>query len=210
MYTVFLCGGIASGKSSVAAELSRLGAFLVDLDQVSRQVTRPGSPVLAQLAQEFGADVVDPDTGELRRRLLASRAFATAEGARQLERIELPAIREVLVRLLTDDDCTDGPARVLVVEVQLLDRIEELIPLVSEVICVTCPMGVRRMRAVRRGMDPEDFDARVANQPTDDYLRSHADTVLENDGTPQELVQKVRQWWDTRSETGWSWSRRQA
>lgn len=204
MYTVFLAGGIASGKSTVAHELKRLGASMVDLDQVSREVTRPGSAVLCEIAREFGADVIDSDTGELRRHLLAKRAFATPEGAALLEKIELPAIREVLGRVLVADDCTDAPSCVRVVEVQLLDRVEELLPLVDEVVCVVCPMGARRMRAVQRGMNPEDFDARVANQPSDDYLCSHADTVFDNSGNPEELCEQIRAWWNKRAAAGWT------
>ena len=79
MYTVFLAGGIASGKSSVARELERRGAWRIDLDQVSRAVLEPGSDCLPEIADAFGDDLLDPQTGELDRGLLAGRAFADAE-----------------------------------------------------------------------------------------------------------------------------------
>ena len=90
-HTTFLAGGIASGKSTVARLLHDRGAWLCDLDQVSREVLEAGSPVLESIAAEFGDDLVDRDTGELNRGELASRAFATSEDTARLEAIEMPA-----------------------------------------------------------------------------------------------------------------------
>lgn len=199
MYRVFLAGGIASGKSTVARELRELGAEVCDLDQVSRQVTASGSPVVRKLADAFGSDLVDPATGELDRHLLARRAFASGEGTRRLERIELPAIGRALEELLA----REGTAPVRVVEVPLLDRVESLLDRVDEVVCVVCPLDVRRERAIGRGMDAADFDRRVAQQPSEAYLRAHADTIFENGGSSEELASQVRAWWDGRSAAGW-------
>lgn len=92
MHTTFLAGGIASGKSTVARMLHERGAWLCDLDQVSRDVLESGGPVLAQIASEFGDDLIDPETGELDRLGLAVRAFASPEATERLEAIEMPAI----------------------------------------------------------------------------------------------------------------------
>lgn len=203
MYRVFLAGGIASGKSTVAETLASLGAVRCDLDQVSREVTEPGSPAVAELAREFGSDIVDPQDGSLRRRLLASRAFASPKGTARLEEIELPHIRERVERLLAGEVPGAEGHLVLLVEVPLLDRVEDLLPEVDEVLCVVCPLATRRSRAIGRGMDAADFDRRVARQPSDDYLRSHADTVFDNSGTREQLVEAVRAWWQRRDSAGW-------
>ena len=71
MYTVFLAGGTASGKSTVARELERLGAWRIDLDELSRAVLAPGEPCVAEVCAAFGDDLVDPGTGALDRALLA-------------------------------------------------------------------------------------------------------------------------------------------
>ena len=67
IYVVFVAGGIASGKSTVSRRLQRLGEARIDLDEVSRSVLMPGSPVLAEVAAEFGQDLLNPATGELDR-----------------------------------------------------------------------------------------------------------------------------------------------
>ena len=203
MYVVYLAGGIASGKSSVALELERRGAWRLDLDQVSRLVLEPGSACLDEVAQEFGDDLLDAETGELDRALLAARAFGDAESAARLEAIELPYIRQTLVKALAGEGCVESLPNVCIVEVPLLDRMESMFDLADEIVCVCCPLEVRRVRAEGRGMDVADFDRRVANQPSEQYLRQHADTVLDNSGAPAELEAQLAAWWDAREACGW-------
>lgn len=197
MHTTFLAGGIASGKSTVARMLHERGAWLCDLDQVSREVLESGSPVLAQVAAEFGDDLIDPESGELDRLGLAVRAFASAEATERLEAIEMPAIRERLAQILTSSCCAATEPALAVVEVPLLDRVEDLLPLADDVLVVCAPLALRRERACGRGTDVEDFDARVARQATDDYLRAHATHVIENDGDEEALARAVDAWWQT-------------
>lgn len=194
-HTTFLAGGIASGKSTVARLLHDRGAWLCDLDQVSREVLEAGSPVLESIASEFGDDLVDRDTGELNRGELAARAFATPEDTARLEAIEMPAIRERLAAILTSSSCYGAEPKLTIVEVPLLDRVEDLLPLADDVLVVTAPLALRRKRAIGRGMTGEDFDARAARQPSDEYLRAHATHVIENDGDAAALEAAVGTWW---------------
>lgn len=194
-HTTFLAGGIASGKSTVARLLHDRCAWLCDLDQVSREVLEAGSPVLESIATEFGDDLVDRDTGELNRGELAARAFATPEDTARLEAIEMPAIRERLAAILTSSSCSGAEPKLTIVEVPLLDRVEDLLPLADDVLVVTAPLALRRKRAIGRGMTGEDFDARAARQPSDEYLRAHATHVIENDGDAAALEAAVGTWW---------------
>ncbi len=194
MRTAFLAGGIASGKSTVASLLRGRGARLVDLDQVSREVLEPGSSVLAEIAAEFGDDLLDAETGELNRGLLAARAFASPEATARLEEIEMPAIRGCLGELLTPSCCAASVPALTVVEVPLLDRVEDMLSLADDVLVVVAPLALRRERAIGRGMTGEDFDARVAHQPSDDYLRAHATYVIDNTGDEAALEAAVDAW----------------
>ena len=196
MLTVFLAGGIGSGKSTVAAELERLGACRRDLDQLAREVLATGSPLNERIAEAFGSDLLDPDTGELNRRLLAQRAFATAQDAAHLEALELPAIAALLRERLDGLGAQADAPRLCVVEVPLLDRMGDMRSLADEIVAVCCPLDTRRVRAVERGMTAEDFDARAANQPIDEWLRAHATSVIENAGGPEELLAQVHAWYD--------------
>ena len=75
MHVVFLAGGTGSGKSTVARELERLGAWRIDLDELSRAVLEPGTACLGEVADAFGDDLVDRETGALDRALLARRVL---------------------------------------------------------------------------------------------------------------------------------------
>ena len=223
MYTVALIGGIGSGKSTVARMLAEKGAARIDLDQLSRDVCAPGSPVLAQIADEFGDDVLD-ETGALRRDVLAARAFASPEALARLEAIEHPAITELLWQRVAElgaggdgdgaaghgaggdagDDAADyGAPACCVIEVPLPQKVPELLSRVDDVTCVACPVDVRRVRAIGRGMTGEDFDARAARQLDDAGLAALATSVIDNAGSADDLLASVSSWWDERESAGW-------
>lgn len=197
MDVVFLVGRIASGKSRVASYLQDLGAWRIDLDQVSRAQTAPGTPCVAQLAEAFGDDIVD-GRGALDRRLLARRAFADADSAARLEAIEMPYIRQGLTESLSYAQTVGEDGECVVVEVPLLDRVEDLIPLADEVLYVRASEPVRRERALGRGMEEADFLARQARQPDDGYLEAHATAIIDNDGGEGALEEAVRTWYEGR------------
>lgn len=208
MATVFLTGGIASGKSLVGRALESWGAERIDLDDVSREVLDGDGDCIAQVVAEFGSGVLedpadlDPETGELApwarisRPALARRAFADPASADLLEAIEIPYIKARLTDRLTALSCSSSRPEVQVVEVPLLDRVEDLLDLADEVLYVRCPQARRRLLAQGRGVDPDDFDDRAARQPSDDYLLHKATYVIENDGNKDDLVAEARRWWD--------------
>jgi len=83
MYKIGLTGGIASGKSTVAAMLRELGAPVIDADALSRELTAPGGAALPAIRARFG-DAVFDSAGALNRRALGARVFADAEARRAL------------------------------------------------------------------------------------------------------------------------------
>ena len=86
MQIIGITGRSGCGKSTLTDSIRAAGFRCVDADQVAREVLLPGSPCIVQLQQEFGADIVD-EAGQVRRRLLADRAFATPQGTARLTAI---------------------------------------------------------------------------------------------------------------------------
>lgn len=194
MYVVFLAGGIASGKSTLARLLQAKGAIRIDLDEVSRKVLAAQSPLLAEIAQVFGNDVLD-SAGNLKRGLLARKAFATKEATRQLEAIELPAILTELKRSLSRIK-KETPHALCVVEIPRLDRMGDALDLADEIVVVGAPLAQRLERAKKKGMSPQDFTQRAALQPNDEELVRIASSiqpslscVIHNAGDPLDLEQ---------------------
>src|ERR1700684_3887971 len=92
-----LTGGIASGKSTVTQRFAELGVPVIDADVASRNVVQPGTPGLAQVAQRFGAGVLDAD-GRLDRRALRNLIFTDSSLRRALDSILHPLIRADMER----------------------------------------------------------------------------------------------------------------
>ena len=187
MYKVILAGGMASGKSTVSKMFEAAGGLRFDLDEVSRKLLRPGCECTYRVAEAFGNDLLDPVTHEINRRELGRRAFATSESAELLEDLEMPFIREYMRQFLTKEaPCAD--AQFCFVEVPLLDRVEDLLELVDEVVVVVAPLELRAERA----------EQRIAHQPSDTYLRNQADTVFVNSEGFDDLKAQVELWLNAR------------
>lgn len=182
MYNVFLIGNIASGKSTAARYLESRGAQRIDLDMVAKDLYVPGSDLVLALADTFGSDILD-DEGLIRKSLLAERAFISSEQTAKLNALVHPLVKQQLISMLLPAQSCAGDARcasLTVVEVSTPSAFSDIFTLADEVIAISAPLDVRRERAIERGMDPDDFDARCGVQPTEDELCSMATKVIDN------------------------------
>lgn len=196
MYTVFVLGNIASGKSTACRYLASLGGYSIDLDELAKSLYIPGSELVLQIACEFGLDVLDAE-GCIRRNVLAKRAFATPEATRRLNELVHPCVIEQLSkRLLGPCCCTASSIKnpFAVVEVSAPQGFEDAFGLADEVIAITAPLEVRRERAVGRGMAADDFDARSERQPSEEELCSLASLTIDNAKADDSLFEELRTW----------------
>ena len=90
-----LTGGIATGKSSVGEILKRMGVPVVDADRLAREVVKPGTKTLKQIAKVFGDDII-MKSGFLNRRKLRKIIFEDEQKRKMLEGITHPAIEKLL------------------------------------------------------------------------------------------------------------------
>lgn len=193
MFTIFMLGNIASGKSTATRYLERRGALRIDLDELAKGLYQPGSEVVAELADEFGWDVVASDGG-IRREVLAARAFATPDATERLDAIVHPRVLEQLaLRLLPANCCTVvQPAfSVAVVEVSAPQGFSDAFSLADGIIAITAPRELRRRRAIGRGMLGEDFDRRAEVQPSEEELVALADEAIDNSAADDSLFRAL-------------------
>lgn len=186
-----LTGGIASGKSLVSEELARRGAALVDADQVSRELTRPGSPVLAKLVEAFGPDILQSD-GLLDRKGLAGRVFGDPRALERLNQITHPAIWKEIHHQLGELSQTH-PVVVLVAPLLLEHGGERY---VDQVWVVHVRPEVQLERLMRRdGLSAEQAEARRSAQISASERLQRADVVIDNSGSPEETVRQIESSW---------------
>lgn len=190
MKKVGLTGGIGSGKSTVARMLADAGFAVVDADQIAREIMEPGSPLLDEVAREFGADLIGPG-GALNRGELARRAFASREQTARLNAITHPAIRAESERRFAAAAVAGEPAVVydmpLLVDLGL-DKDMDL----TVVVDVDVEERVRRLVATR-GLDEADARARIAQQVDEATRRAAADVIIDNNGPKEALEPQVRE-----------------
>jgi dephospho-CoA kinase len=187
---VGLTGGIGSGKSTVSALLAERGAAVVDADAITRQVQQPGSPVLDELAERFGRQVITAD-GSLDRPALAAIAFGDAEALKDLNAIVHPAVRNEMNRRIAEQATTD---RVVVLDIPLLA--ENPRPGLQAIIVVDVPIETQIERLVRyRGFDEDDARARIGRQATREQRAAIADIVIDNSGDLDALIDQVDRAW---------------
>jgi len=188
-----LTGGIASGKSVVAARLQERGAVLVDADALAREVVEPGTEGLERIVGEFGEGMLD-DGGRLDRARLGAAVFGNPERLAALNAIVHPLVRARAAAITAA-----APADAVVVQD---------IPLLVEtgqgsafhlVVVVDAPDDVRLQRMLEhRGMTAEAARARMDAQASRQDRLAAADAVLDNSGTVQHLLGQVDRLWDER------------
>jgi dephospho-CoA kinase len=183
---VGLTGGVASGKSTVAALLRELGAVVVDSDTLAREVVEPGTPGLAAVVEAFGPGVLTAD-GRLDRPALGAVVFGDQPARRRLEGILHPLIRARAAEL--EAAAPAGTVEVhdipLLVETGQADRFDA-------VVVVDVPVETQVARMVRdRGMSREDALARVKAQASREERLAVATQVVENTGTREDLRDRV-------------------
>lgn len=188
-----LTGGIAAGKSTVAARWRELGALVLDADQQARDVVAPGAPALQQIRERFGDDIVD-EHGALVRARLGEIVFADDDARRALEAITHPAIQQ-LTRERIAAAFENDPDAVVVYDVPLLVEAKVALPFDS-IVVVHAPVAERKRRLVEiRGISAAEADRRIASQASDEERLAVADHVIDSGDTEAHTVREADRVW---------------
>ena len=185
-----LTGGTGSGKSTVAQYLKEFGCEVVDADLIARQVTEKGAPVLKDLADAFGSDILD-ENGELIRKKLGSKVFGDSEKMAVLNELMRKALDEGFEKALKEASSKRLYSKVFFDAPALFETNREY--MVDKVWVVAADKEARIARIMMRdGITREEVLARMASQLPDDDKIARADFVIYNDGTLEDLKEKVR------------------
>ena len=190
MFLVGLTGGIASGKSTVGAMLSKYDNEIIDADEIAREVVMPGSEGLKQVVREFGPQVLEKD-GTLSRSELASLVFKDPAKRSTLEGILHPLIK---ARTLERISASDKEVVVYVVPLLVEAKVDYPFDLV-----VTIESGrenqIKRL-IENRGMSTEDATARIRAQASEAERVARADVRIDGSLNLANLDIAVSKLWD--------------
>lgn len=188
-----LTGGIASGKSVVAARMAEQGAVVVDADRIAREVVEPGTPALARIVEEFGPDVLAGD-GSLDRAALGAVVFSDPARLAILNGITHPAVRELSHRRFAEAGQSD-PDAIVVYDVPLLTEARAADEF-DVVVVVSAPEATRIERMVSlRGMSRAEAERRIRSQVPEERRLALADIVIESGGTLEQTLARADEVW---------------
>ena len=190
MILVGLTGGIGSGKSTVSGLLQARGAVIIDADAIVREVQQPGSPVLAELAQKFGSDVLAED-GSLDRQAVANIVFTDPDALKSLNAIVHPAVgREMNQRMIAQRASNN----VVVLDIPLLTENPREGLQGRIVVDIPVELQVQRLTSFR-GFDEADARARISRQATRQERLDQTDFVVDNSGGLEDLIPQIDLLW---------------
>ena len=184
---IALTGGIATGKSYVAAKIREAGVPIVDADVLSREVVAPGTPGLAAVRKRFGPDSVRRD-GTMDRVRMAQIVFKDKRARLDLEAIIHPAVQKAI-----DEFFATLPKRTpfAVADIPLLfetGREKQF----NAVVVVACPRGMQLQRLMERNkLSKDDAERRLNAQLPSEKKVEKATYVIRTDGTVEETDRQV-------------------
>ena len=196
---VGITGGIACGKTTVSDLLTEKGAIPINADAIGHQLLKADSPVIGELTDAFGQDILDA-SGDVSRKKLGAIVFQDKAARERLNSLLHPLIIERSrgqARQLVREDPTcvvllDAP---LLIEAGAYDTVDLIV-----VVTASPETQVRRTleRSVAQGrpLTESEVHARIDSQMPVTEKVKYADVVIENDGTLEELYGQVDALWE--------------
>ena len=190
MVTIGLTGGIASGKSTVSKEFGRLGAVIIDADDIARELISPHKPLWRKVIDYFGEEIRKGDL-TIDRLKLGQKIFAGKAEREALDRMMHPEIKREIDRRRREIR-RGNPDAVVLVDAALLIETGTFREM-DKVIVVSARKRNQMRRLVDRdGFSKEEAMCRIrAQMPLKEKLK-YADYVINTDGSREEIREQVR------------------
>lgn len=183
-----LTGSVGSGKSTVADMLRLVAqADIIDADAIVHELQRPGERCYLAIIEEFGKDILKSD-GNLDRKKIAGIVFQDPERLQALNGIVHPAVWAAMQAKV--QALTGYPLVVLMVPLLYEVGADRMCDAVA-VVTVSDEERIRRLME-RDGLTQEQVKARLAAQMPESEKIARADFVINNDGTPEQTLQQVK------------------
>ena len=184
-----LTGGIASGKSTVAAMLGELGAKVIDADQLGHEELRPGAPAFPEIVRRFGREVLAP-SGEIDRRRLGAIVFADSGKLAQLNAIVHPAIMARSEEMVAAFEAQD-PAVVVVVDAALIFEAHMEDRFLKIIVAWCRPEQQLQRLMAKAGLTREEAERRIGAQMSAEEKRRRAEYVIDCSGSLRHTREQV-------------------
>lgn len=183
-----LTGGIGTGKSTVSAIFKKLGAYIIDADELAREVVKKDSPAWKEIKDFFGEEVLNPD-GTINRARLGEIVFRDEQKRKRLEEIVHPEVFKEIERLKEGIIKEDREA-IILCDIPLL--IESGYYRKVEKVILVYVGEKEQLRRLADRFSPEDVLKRVRSQMPFDEKKRYADYIIDNSGSIEETEAQCR------------------
>jgi dephospho-CoA kinase len=190
MLVVGLTGSVGTGKSTVTRFFKELGAYVIDWDEVAREVTHPHSKAWKEIVRYFGNDILNDDL-TINRQNVADMVFSDREKMTKLNQIIHPQVFREDERITDEIRNLDRDA-LIIKDIPLLFEVTQPI-FVDRVVVVSASEQTQLRRLEEKGMSRDDAQNRIRSQlPLDEKIKA-ADFVIDNDGPLEETRKQVKE-----------------
>jgi len=191
MLIVGLTGGVASGKTAASQVLKEEGAYIIDADQIARELVQPQKPAWNELIKAFGKDILQED-GSIHRKKLAEKVFADPKQRKRLNQILHPRIKEEMGRRTKEIGQKD-PEAIVVIDAPLLVELGDHYEM-DKLIVVTSTQTQQIERLKERdGIGPEAALKILSSQMSLGEKVKLADFIIGNEGSLEETKKRARE-----------------
>ncbi|MCO4488024.1 dephospho-CoA kinase [Streptococcus infantarius subsp. infantarius] len=184
-----ITGGIASGKSTVVAEIRKHGYQVIDADQVVHELQAKGGKLYQALCNWLGTDILQ-ENGELDRKKLGQLIFSSKDMLEKSSRLQNGIIREELARRRDELAKTQ---KVFFMDIPLLIE-HDYMEWFDDIWLVHLDEKTQLERLVMRNhFSKEEAKKRMASQMSTEAKKPYADKFLDNSGDLTELKAQINQ-----------------
>lgn len=193
MKIIGLTGNIASGKSAISYILKNLGAEVVDMDKIGKQIQELNyKKVIEKIEKRFGKEIIKNE--KINRKKLGSIAFSDKQALIDLNSIMIPLMTEKLKR--TIDENRKKETKVLVVDAAILFE-ANWDKFVDYVWVVYVPRETQINRLIKREkITQEEAIMRMDSQESIDEKIEKADVVIDNSKNLEAVKLKIFELWN--------------
>jgi len=190
MIIVGLTGSVGTGKSTVTNFFRELGAYIINWDELAREVTHPHLNAWGEIVEYFGKNVLNEDL-TINRQKLAELVFSDREMLKRLNQIIHPEVFKEDERITNEIKNRDTHA-LIIKDIPLLFEVAPPI-VVDKIVVVSASEQTQLRRLEEKGMRLEDAQNRIKSQlPLKEKIKS-ADFVINNDGPLEETKKQVEE-----------------
>lgn len=190
MLIVGLTGGVASGKTAVSGALKREGAYIIDADQIARELVQPKQPAWDELIRAFGTEILQEE-GFIDRKKLAERIFRDPKQREVVDQILHPRIKEEMDRRIKEIVRKD-PEAIVVIDAPLLIELGAHRKVDILIVVTSTPTQQMERLKERDGRSLEEAQGIFAAQlPIEEKVKL-ADIIIRNEGSLEEMEKRAK------------------